>query len=145
MSRMTLSWRNLWQELRQTRDIDVVFAMAAFVAFLVDSVLDTEHPHIAVLEVFLALATSVPLVLRRLHPIGLLVVIVPLLLLCLADFHSDRAVVGVVMLEVFTIGSEGGRRRTLIVGALMAPRRRGRSVDYEHRRSPFKPFNPNSQ
>jgi signal transduction histidine kinase len=47
--------------------------------------------------------------------------VVPLVLLCLAVFHPNRAAVGVVMLAVFTVGAEGGRTRTLVVGALMAP------------------------
>jgi len=36
-------------------------------------------------------------------------------------FHPNRAAVGIVMLLVFTVGLEGGRARSLVVGALMAP------------------------
>jgi len=35
-------------------------------------------------------------------------------------FHPNRAAVGIVMLLVFTVGLEGGRARSLVVGALMA-------------------------
>jgi signal transduction histidine kinase len=40
---------------------------------------------------------------------------------CLVVFHPNRAAVGIVMLLVFTVGLEGGRTRSLVVGALMAP------------------------
>jgi signal transduction histidine kinase len=50
-----------------------------------------------------------------------LATVVPLLLIGLAVFHPNQAAVGVVMLVVFTVGLSGGRRRSLIVGALMAP------------------------
>jgi signal transduction histidine kinase len=45
---------------------------------------------------------------------------VPLLLACLAVAHPNRAAVGITMLLVFTVGLEGGRARSLIVGAVMA-------------------------
>jgi signal transduction histidine kinase len=35
-------------------------------------------------------------------------------------FHPNRAVVGITMLLVFTVGLQGGRTRSLVVGALMA-------------------------
>jgi signal transduction histidine kinase len=50
-----------------------------------------------------------------------LVTVVPLLLVCLAVFHPDRTAAGVVMLVVFTVGLNGRRSRSLVVGALMAP------------------------
>jgi signal transduction histidine kinase len=65
--------------------------------------------------------TALPLVARRRFPLGVLVIVVPLLLACLAAFHPNRAAVGIVILLVFTIGLEGGRTRSLVVGALMAP------------------------
>jgi len=63
----------------------------------------------------------VPLVARRRFPLGVLAVVLPLLMACLAVFHPNRAAVGIVMLLVFTVGLEGGRTRSLVVGALMAP------------------------
>jgi signal transduction histidine kinase len=39
----------------------------------------------------------------------------------LALFHPNQVAVGVVMLLVFTIGEQGDRARSLVVGALMAP------------------------
>jgi len=57
---------------------------------------------------------------RRRFPLGVLVTVVPLLLACLVVFHPNRAAVGIIMLLVFTVGLEGGRTRSLAVGALMA-------------------------
>jgi signal transduction histidine kinase len=91
------------------------------VGLLIDPVFDRDHPHVTVLAVVLAMATSAPLVLRRRFPLGVLAVVAPLVLVCLAVFHPNRAAVGVVMLAVFTVGVEGGRIRSLVVGALMAP------------------------
>jgi len=54
-------------------------------------------------------------------PLGALVAVTAGLLACLAVFHPNRAAVGVVMLMVFTVGLEGDRVRSLLVGALMAP------------------------
>jgi signal transduction histidine kinase len=60
-------------------------------------------------------------VLRRRHPLGVLVTIVPLLLVCLAVFHPNLAAAGIVMVVVFTVGLYGHRSRSLVVGSLMAP------------------------
>ena len=62
-----------------------------------------------------------PLVLRRRYPLGVLISIVPLLLVCLAVFHPNLAAAGIVMVVVFTVGLHGHRARALVVGALMAP------------------------
>ena len=63
------------------------------------------------LAVVLAGLSSLPLVVRRRFPVGLLVSVVPLLLVCLAVFHPNRAPVGVVMLLVFTVALDGDRDR----------------------------------
>jgi signal transduction histidine kinase len=107
--------------VRQAPDLDIVLAMAALVALLIDPLFDPTHSHVTLLGVVLAVATSAPLVVRRRFPLGALATVVPLLLLCLAVFHPNRAAVGVVMLAVFTVGVEGGRLRSLVVGGLMAP------------------------
>jgi signal transduction histidine kinase len=57
---------------------------------------------------------------RRHFPLGVLAIELPLLMACLAVFHPNRAAVGITMLLVFTVGLEGGRTRSLAVGALMA-------------------------
>jgi signal transduction histidine kinase len=121
MNRMTEAGRFVLRAVRQAPDLDIVLALAAFVGLLIDPVLDRDHPHVTVLAVVLALVTSAPLVLRRRFPLGVLAVVAPLVLACLAVFHPNRAAVGVVMLAVFTVGVEGGRIRSLLVGALMAP------------------------
>ena len=69
----------------------------------------------------LAFLTALPLVARRRFPLGVLAIVLPLLMACLVVFHPNRAAVGIVMLLVFTVGLEGGRARSLVVGALMAP------------------------
>jgi signal transduction histidine kinase len=68
----------------------------------------------------LAFVTAVPLAARRRFPLGVLAVELPLLMACLAVFHPNRAAVGITMLLVFTVGLQGGRTRSLLVGALMA-------------------------
>jgi len=66
-------------------------------------------------------ALALPLTTRRRHPLGVLALVVPLLLVCLAVFHPNSATVGVTMCLVFTAGMEGDRLRSLLVGGLMAP------------------------
>ncbi|MGA8372004.1 MAG: histidine kinase, partial [Acidimicrobiales bacterium] len=68
----------------------------------------------------LAFVAALPLVARRRYPLGVLATVVPVLFLCLSVFHPSRAAVGIVMLLVFTVGLEGHRVRSLVVGALMA-------------------------
>jgi signal transduction histidine kinase len=65
--------------------------------------------------------TSLALVLRRRHPVGVLIAVAAGLLGCLALFHPNRAAAAVVMLAVYTVGFEGRRLRSLLVGAAMAP------------------------
>jgi signal transduction histidine kinase len=102
-------------------DFDVVLAFIAFAALLIDPVVSHQVKELTPLAAGLALATAGPLVLRRRYPLGVLVAIVPLLLVCLAVFHPDHAAAGIVMLVVFTVGLHGHRARALVVGALMAP------------------------
>ena len=102
-------------------DVDVALALLAFIGLLVDRVVSPGTGNVTPLDVVLSLLASLPLVLRRRFPLGVLAAVVPLLLVCLAVFHPNRAAVGVVMLMAFTVAVEGGRVRSLIVGALMAP------------------------
>jgi signal transduction histidine kinase len=107
------------RDLVRAPDVDVALALLAFIGFLVDRVFSPGFGHLTPLDVALSLLASLPLVLRRRFPLGVLAVVVPLLLVCLAVFHPNRAAVGVLMLVVFTVAVEGGRVRSLIVGALM--------------------------
>jgi signal transduction histidine kinase len=102
-------------------DFDVVLALAAFAALLIDPLATHQVKELSPLAAGLALVTAVPLVLRRRYPLGVLLAIVPLVLVCLAVFHPDHAAAGIVMLVVFTVGLHGHRVRALVVGALMAP------------------------
>jgi signal transduction histidine kinase len=102
-------------------DFDVVLALVAFASLLIDPLATHQVTSLTPLDGGLALVTAVPLVLRRRYPLGVLVAIVPLLLVCLAVFHPDHAAAGIVMVVVFTVGLHGHRTRALVVGALMAP------------------------
>jgi signal transduction histidine kinase len=113
------------RELLRAPDVDVALALLAFIGLLVNRVVShgIGHGigHGAPLDVGLSLLASLPLVLRRRFPLGVLAVVVPLLFVCLAVFHPNVAAVGVLMLMAFTVAVEGGRVRSLIVGALMVP------------------------
>jgi signal transduction histidine kinase len=101
-------------------DIDLILALAAFVALLADPLLLHKVAELTPVMGVLAFLTALPLAARRRFPLGVLAVEVPLLMTCLAVFHPNRAAVGITMLLVFTVGLEGGRVRSLVVGALMA-------------------------
>ena len=92
--------------LRRAPNIDVVLAVAAFAALLIDPLLLRKITHVTPLIVALALLTALPLVARRRFPLGVLAAVVPLLMVCLIVFHPNRAAVGIVMLLVFTVGLE---------------------------------------
>jgi signal transduction histidine kinase len=108
------------QGLLRAPDGDQVLALIAFMALLVDPVLLHKITGVTPVTGVLAFLTALPLVARRRFPLAVLAVVVPLLLACLGVFHPNRAAVGIVMLLVFTVGLEGGRARSLVVGALMA-------------------------
>jgi signal transduction histidine kinase len=110
-----------WRALRRAPDIDLILALAAFAALLVDPLLLDKITGLTPVMGALAVLTAVPLAARRRFPLGVLAVDLPLLIACLAVFHPNRAAVGITMLLVFTVGLEGGRSRSLVVGALMAP------------------------
>jgi signal transduction histidine kinase len=107
-------------ELRRAPDLDVALALAAFAALIADPLLLHKVSRVTPLMVVVALATAVPLVLRRRFPLAALTADVPPLLLCLALYHPNRAVAGITMLLVFTAGLEGRRTRSLVIGAVMA-------------------------
>jgi signal transduction histidine kinase len=102
-------------------DFDVVLAFVAFAALLIDPIVTHQVQELTPLDAGLALVTALPLVQRRRYPLGLLVTVVPLLLVCLAVFHPVGAAAGIVTVVVFTVGLHGHRARALLVGALMAP------------------------
>ena len=106
--------------LHSTLQWDSAFAVAAFVALLVDPVLSNEIGRLTPLDYVLAFITALPLTRRRQFPLGTLGLVVPLLLGCLAVFHPNRAAAGIVALLVFTVALEGHRHRSVMVGAVMA-------------------------
>src|SRR5260221_2786647 len=115
------SVRSALRRMLRGPDVDVVLAFIAFAVLLIDPLATSQVKELTPLDAGLALVTAVPLVLRRRYPLGVLVAIVPLLLVCLAAFHPDRAAAGIVMVVVFTVGLRGHRARARVVGALMAP------------------------
>ncbi len=119
--RLIAGGRLQWRALLRAPDIDLVLALAAFVALLVDPLLLHKITALTPVMGVLAFLTAVPLAARRRFPLGVLAIELPLLMACLVVFHPNRAAVGITMLLVFTVGLEGGRSRSLVVGALMAP------------------------
>jgi signal transduction histidine kinase len=107
--------------MNRKRDVDVLLAVLVFASLLVNPVVDGRAADVTPLAGCLALLASAPLAARRRAPVGVLAVVVPLLLASLAVFHPNQVAVGVVMLLVFTVGEQGDRVRSLVVGALMAP------------------------
>jgi signal transduction histidine kinase len=112
--------RTALRGLPRALDIDVILALAAFGALIVDPLLLHKVTGLTPAIVILSLIAAVPLVARRRYPLAVLAAEVPLLLACLAVAHPNRAAVGIAMLLVFTVGLEGGRARSLVVGAAMA-------------------------
>jgi signal transduction histidine kinase len=106
--------------LPRALDIDVALALAAFGALLADPLLLHKVAGLTPVIVVLSLLAAVPLLARRRYPLAVLAAELPLLLACLAVAHPSRAAVGIAMLVVFTVGLEGGRTRSLMVGAVMA-------------------------
>ena len=106
--------------LPRVADIDVLFALAAFGALLADPLLLHKVTGLTPAMWALSFLAALPLVARRRFPLAVLAAEVPLLFACLAVAHPNRAAVGIAMLLVFTVGLEGGRTRSLVVGALMA-------------------------
>jgi len=99
---------------------DVLLALAAFGALLADPLLLGKITALTPGIVALSLMAAVPLLARRRYPLAVLAAEMPLLLACLAVAHPNRAAVCIAMLLVFTVGLEGGRTRSLAVGAVMA-------------------------
>lgn len=108
------------RELLRAPDLDLVFALVAFGALLVDPLVSHKISGLTPVMGILGFVTAVPLVVRRRFPLGVLAVDVPLLMTSVAVFHPVHAEVGIAMLLVFTVGLEGGRARSLVVGILMA-------------------------
>lgn len=106
--------------LPRRADIDVILALAAFAALLTDPLLLHKVTGLTPTIGILSFLAAVPLVARRRYPVAVLAAEIPLLLACLAVAHPNRAAVGIAMLLVFTVGLEGGRARSLVVGAVMA-------------------------
>jgi signal transduction histidine kinase len=112
--------RTALRRLPRLADVDVLFALAAFGALLADPLLLHKVTGLTPAMWALSFLAAVPLVARRRFPLAVLAAEVPLLFACLAVAHPNRAAVGITMLLVFTVGLEGGRTRSLVVGALMA-------------------------
>jgi signal transduction histidine kinase len=108
------------RSLPRVAGIDVLLALAAFAALLTDPLLQHRVTRLTPAIVLLSFLAAVPLLARRRYPLAVLAAELPLLLACLAVAHPTWAAVGIAMLLVFTVGLEGGRVRSLVVGAVMA-------------------------
>jgi signal transduction histidine kinase len=108
------------RRLPRVAGIDVLFAVAAFGALLADPLLLHKVTGLTPAMGAVSFLAAVPLVARRRFPLAVLAAEVPLLFACLAVAHPNRAALGIAMLLVFTVGLEGGRTRSLVVGAVMA-------------------------
>jgi signal transduction histidine kinase len=106
--------------LHRALNIDVALAVAAFAALLADPLLRHEVTRLTPAIVILSGLAAAPLLVRRRFPLAVLAAEVPLLFACLAVAHPSRAAVGIAMLLAFTVGLEGGRARSLLVGAALA-------------------------
>ncbi|HEY0934451.1 MAG TPA: histidine kinase [Trebonia sp.] len=102
------------------RRLDAFLAVAAWAALLADPLLLHKVSRLTPAVAALAAGAALPLLARTRRPLGALAAEVPLLLASLAAYHPNRAAAGIVMLLVFTVGLEGGRVRSLVVGAVMA-------------------------
>jgi signal transduction histidine kinase len=113
--------RDVARALREAPEVDVAWALAAFVSLLADPGLGWDGGHLSAAAVVLAAGTSLPLVVRRRYPLGVLVAVSGGLLACLAVFHPNIAAVGVIVFALYNVGLQGRRLRSLLVGAAMAP------------------------
>jgi signal transduction histidine kinase len=107
--------------LREAPEVDVTWALVAFVSLLADPGLGWDSGHLSAAAVVLAGAASLPLVVRRRYPLGALVAVTAGLLACLAVFHPNVAAVGIIVVVLYTVGLQGRRIRTVLVAAAMAP------------------------
>nr|MDQ2814206.1 hypothetical protein [Actinomycetota bacterium] len=111
--------RQLAVAFREAPEIDAGIALAALVCLLLNPVVSGEELSLA--GGLLAAATALPLMLRRRYPVGVLTVVVAGVLGCLVVFKPGQGAVGVTMVAIYTVGAEGRRTRSLLIGAAMAP------------------------
>jgi len=107
--------------VRDAPEVDLTWAVAAFVSLLADPGLGWDDGHLSAAAVVLAAVTSLPLVVRRRYPLGVFVAVTAGLLACLAVFHPNVAAVGIIMVALYTVGLQGRRLRSVLVAAAMAP------------------------
>jgi signal transduction histidine kinase len=103
---------------RTASRLDAALALLAFVGLMIELAVG-RGPLLP--SVALALVSSAPLAVRRRYPVAVLFATSFGLLACLAVFHPSRTAVAVVMLAMYTVSLQGRRRRSVLVGAAMAP------------------------
>lgn len=113
--------RALIDSFQRTSPFDFVVAAAAFVGLLISPARRFGGSHVDLSVLALSAATSLPLIVRSTFPVAVLILVMSGLLGCLAVFPAQIAAVGIAMVTVFTVGYQGRRLRSLIVGAAMAP------------------------
>jgi signal transduction histidine kinase len=104
-------------ETRAWRPLDLALAAGGAVALIVDGLLSSDGA--LPLEAYpLAVLTAAPLVYRRLAPLAALFAVEAGAVACFAVFEPKWAVIGLVMVALYTAALLGDRRRSLIAGAV---------------------------
>lgn len=99
---------------------DGVLALAVAAALCVDGAVGEHAAGLTPLAVVLAVATSAPLVWRTRAPLVVLVLVTAGITACLLTFEPAEAAVLPGLLALYTVAAQGHRRRTLVVGGVMA-------------------------
>jgi hypothetical protein len=82
--------REIARALREAPEVDVAWALAAFVSLLGDPGLGWSSGHLGPAAVVLAGATSLPLVVRRRYPLGALVAVTAGVFACARCWSARR-------------------------------------------------------
>ncbi|MCW2953981.1 MAG: sensor histidine kinase [Conexibacter sp.] len=102
------------------RSWNVVLAVAAAAALIVERHLRAEGGIGWVGALVLAIAAATPLAWRTRAPLAALVGVEAGALLCVVAFHASWAATAMVLVELYTVALLGDRLRSLLVGAITA-------------------------
>ena len=105
---------------RQARVGDVLLAVAATAALIADGMVRRHGGALPVGGYVLAVAACLPLIWRRDAPLLVLLLVFAGVLACLPVIQPYNTAVFVVMVPLYTVAVLGGRRRSLVVGAVTA-------------------------
>jgi signal transduction histidine kinase len=100
--------------------VDVLLAAIAAGALIVDGMNRRDGAALPAAGYILALVACAPLVWRREAPLAVLLAVQAGVITCVAVFHPHDAAIFPVMVALYTVAEFGGRRRSLLVGAMTA-------------------------